>query len=146
MRYVMLAIALLGACDEKEAETEAITATKAQCTELFKHIVSVSPRGRGQDAEKIVAALPYEDMDGCVASEPEIRSCMLAATDVDGVKKCIPDDDKLGCMTKAAKAKAAAEEHNKKVDGPKIETKPFDDIRAKCWAGDTTAAKDLQVD
>ena len=89
MKYLALALALVCACDDGDPDSDEVKATKAQCHDLLRHVVTVSPRGAGQDAEAVASALPVEDIEGCVASEPEIRVCMLAAPDLEGVKKCI---------------------------------------------------------
>lgn len=147
MSRLAIALLVLGACsNEGKLDAEA----RASCTALLKHIVQISPQSTGQDPDKVVAALPIEDLQGCGATEPEIRECMLAAPDVAAVKKCIPSDEVLGCMQKAAKAKAKAHEKaNKKEPDPAID-QPFDAIRAKCWgggtAGDPKAADGLKLD
>jgi hypothetical protein len=136
VRLLVIVLAL-AACNE-----EALDATvKAQCKDVLKHIVQISPQGAGTDAEQVVAALPIEDFQGCGAAEPEVRACMLVAPDIAGLKKCFPSDEILGCMHTTAKAKKAAHEQAKK--GAVVDDKPFDDIRAKCWAGDAKAADSL---
>ncbi|HEX7701006.1 MAG TPA: hypothetical protein VF403_09800 [Kofleriaceae bacterium] len=151
MKYLALALALVCACDDGDVDNDDVKATKAQCHDLLKHVVVVSPQAAGQDAEAVASALPIEDIQSCVASEPEIRACMLAAPDLAGVKKCIPSNEKLDCMQTAAKAKKAAHEKanteswasEKDPDPDSVMDKPFDDIRARCWAGDVKAAEIL---
>jgi hypothetical protein len=151
VKYLALALALVCACDDGDVDNDEVKATKAQCHDLLKHVVVVSPQGAGQDAEAVASALPIEDIQSCVASEPEIRACMLAAPDLAGVKKCIPSNEKLDCMQTTAKAKKAAHEKanteswasEKDPDPDAVMDKPFDDIRARCWAGDVKAAEIL---
>jgi hypothetical protein len=133
MKYLVLALALVCACDDEEAETADVKATKLECHEVLKHIVSLSPQTQGQDAEQVVTALPVEDLQGCVASEPEIRGCMATANDIPAVRACLPANAVLGCMQAASKMKAAAHEKAKKKDPDPVIDKPFDDIRAKAW-------------
>ena len=140
MKYLALALALVCACDDGDPDSDEVKAIKAQCHDLLRHVVTVSPRGAGQDAEAVASALPVEDIEGCVASEPEIRACMLSASDLAGVKQCIPSNAKLDCMHAAAKAKKVAHEKANKTDPDPVMDKPFDDIRARCWAGDVKAA------
>jgi hypothetical protein len=140
MKYLALALALVCACDEGDPDSDEVKAIKAQCHDVLKHVVAVSPRGAGQDPEAVASALPVEDIQSCVASEPEIRACMVAAPDLAGVKQCIPSNKKLECMQKAAKAKTDAHEKANKKDPDPVMDKPFDDIRARCWAGDEKAA------
>lgn len=151
MKSLVLAIALvstvLAACEDDAVDTAEVKATKLQCKELFGHIVSISPQGQGQDPDKVAGALPSEDIAGCVAAEPEMRACMLAAKDVAGVKACIPSDEVLACMHVTAGAKKAAHEKaetDKKPVDPALDTK-FDSVRAKCWAGDGKAADGLKT-
>jgi hypothetical protein len=143
VKYLALALALVCACDDGDPDNDEVKATKAQCHDVLKHVVTVSPRGAGQEAETVVSALPIEDIEGCVASEPEIRACMLIAPDLAGVKTCIPSTEKLDCMQNATKAKKAAHEKANKKDPDSVMDKPFDDIRARCWAGDVKAADSL---
>jgi hypothetical protein len=151
VKYLALALALVCACDEGDPDGDDVKATKAQCHDVLKHVAAVSPRGAGQDAEAVVSALPIEDIEGCVASEPEIRACMLVAPDLAGVKQCIPSTAKLDCMQTAGKAKKSAHEKasseswwsEKDPDPDSVIDKPFDDIRARCWAGDVKAAEVL---
>jgi hypothetical protein len=147
VKYLVLAIALLAACEDDAVDTAEVKATKVQCKELFRHIVSISPQSQGQDPDKVAGTLPSEDIAGCVAAEPEMRACMLAAKDVAGVKACIPSDQVLGCMHVTAGAKKAAHEKAEKdktpVD-PALDAS-FDSVRAKCWAGDVKAADALKT-
>lgn len=147
MKYLVIAIALLTACEDDTVDTAEVKATKVQCTELLRHIVSISPQGAGQDAEKVTGALPSEDIAGCVAAEPEVRACMLTAKDVAAVKACIPSDEVLACMHLTARVKKAAHE---KADTDKTPVDPaldarLDGIRAKCWGGDGKAADVLKT-
>lgn len=150
MKYLVIAVLALVACDEGAPDTPEVVAAKAQCKDVLKHIVQITPRGQGKDPEQVVAALPIEDIQACVATEPEIRACMLTAPDIEGVTKCIPSDEVLGCMRKASTAKKQAHEKAKKKDPDPVMDKPFDDIRAKCWGGGTNgdpkAADGLTLD
>jgi hypothetical protein len=140
MKYLVLALAFACACDDGDPDSADVKAIKVQCHDVLKHIVAVSPQGAGKDAEAVASALPVEDIQSCVASEPEIRACMMDAGDFAGVKQCIPSNKKLGCMQTATKAKNAAHEKANKKDPDPVMDKPFDDIRARCWAGDEKAA------
>jgi hypothetical protein len=145
MKYLVFVIVLASACKDEalekngkcadeEVESAESKASKLECRNVLKHIVSISPEVQGQDAEQVTAALPYEDIDACVASEPEIRTCMMTAADIPAVRVCIPANDVLSCMQSASKLKAAAHEKAKKTDPDPVIDKPFDDIRAKAWA------------
>ncbi|CAN5281447.1 hypothetical protein BH11MYX1_BH11MYX1_14970 [soil metagenome] len=153
MKYLMLALALLCACDDGDADTDEVKALKLECHAVLKHIVAVSPQGAGLDAEAVATALPSEDLGSCVASEPEIRACMVKAVDLAAVKSCIPSVKKLECMQLAAKAKKAAHAKTKQQAAdpaheaaPGAEDKRFDDIRARCWERDDKAADSLKLD
>jgi hypothetical protein len=142
VKYLIIALAVLAACDDPAPDTAEVVAIKAQCRTVLQHIVQITPQGQGTDPAQVVAALPVEDLQGCVASEPEIRDCMGTAADVAAVKKCLPGDDVLGCMRTAAGAKKAAREKAGGAADP-ARDRPFDEIRAKCWAGDPKAADGL---
>ena len=132
MKYLMILAALLAACDDDKVEG----AVHDECKALLKHIVEISPQGKGVDAEALVADLPIEDYQGCAATEPEIRACMAKASDVAGIRKCAPSEAITGCVRKVKVAKEKA----KGDDGK------FAELRARCWAGDTKAADGLKVD
>lgn len=116
-----LALALaFGGCDADEAkETPAQKVVKAQCHDLFVHVVTL----QGRDP-KLVDDFPVESTEECAAGEPEIRACMLVAKDMAGVKACIPADDVIGCMQKVANIPS---------------------IRAKCWNGDAASKGDAKA-
>ena len=141
----VLVVALFGGCDDEQAEKPEVKALKAQCREVLKHVVAISPQTAGQDAEAIAAALPIEDVDGCVASEPEIRACMINARDIPAVRTCIPSNEVLGCMQAAAKAKENAHDKADTLGkgGKAVDDKAYDLIRAKCWGGDANASQAL---
>jgi hypothetical protein len=124
VKYLVLALLAFTACDEAPADTPDVIATKAQCRKLLAHAVTITPRGAGLDAEQVAAALPVEDIDGCVHTEPEIRDCMLDAPDLDKFRACIPKDEILACMKKA---------------------KGVPEIRKKCWSGDPKAAESIKA-
>lgn len=142
MKYLMIAALVFTACgsDEQKPDKPAVVAAKAQCKQVLTHIVQVSPQAAGRSVDEIVAGLPVEDLQSCVASEPEIRACMLTAADVAAVKKCLPSEEVLKCMRKANKARDKAREDAKKEDGDAALDAPFDAIRGKCYAGDPKAA------
>ena len=146
MKYLLIAVLALCACDEDKPDKPSVLAAKTECKQLIAHIAQVTPAAKDTPPDEIVAKTSIEDLQACVASPPEIRQCMLAAPDVAGVKKCIPSDDVLGCMTKANKARAKAREDKKVDDADPAVDAPFDAIRKKCYAGDPKAADDLKVD
>jgi hypothetical protein len=118
VKYLTLVIMLLAACEGGEIKD---TPANNECKALFKHLAQLE--GSGADVDATVAKLPIEDYEGCTKSEPEIRACMMTATDTAGVKKCLPSEEAVACMTKA---------------------KAVPDIRAKCWAGDAKAADGIK--
>ena len=159
MKYVVIAMLALAACEDEAPETAEGLATKMECKAVLAHVAKITPQGERKDPEQVVAALPIEDIQGCGASEPEIRACMLVAPDVDGVKKCIPSDEVLACMRTATKAKhqdlrAKCWPGNAKADELTVvlacmqtaAAAKGNEVRAKCWAGDATAADRLTVD
>jgi hypothetical protein len=115
VKYAILMV--LAACAPELKDTP----ENKECTVLFKHLAQLE--GSGADVDATVAKLPIEDYEGCTKSEPEIRACMMTATDTAGVKKCLPSEEAVACMTKA---------------------KAVPDIRAKCWAGDAHAADGIK--
>ena len=54
MKYVLLIAALLAACSDDKLEGP----VQAECKALLKHIVEISPQGKGVDAEALVNGLP----------------------------------------------------------------------------------------
>jgi hypothetical protein len=146
VKYLIIAVLALCACDEDKPDKPSVVAAKAECKQLIAHIAQITPSAKDTAPDVIVAKTSIEDLQACVASPPEIRQCMLGAPDVAGVKKCIPSDDVLGCMTKANKARDKAREDKKVDDADPTVDAPFDAIRKKCYAGDAKAADDLKVD
>lgn len=146
MKYLIIAVLALCACDEAQVDKPSVVAAKAECKQLISHIASITPQAKGTPPDEVAAKMSVEDLQACVASPVEIRQCMLAAPDVAGVKKCIPKEDVLECMTKANKARAKAREAKKVDDVDPAVDAPFDAIRKKCYAGDPKAADDLKVD
>lgn len=140
MRYLALMLALLVACDEDKPDTAELAHAKDECRVLLKHIVSISPQGQGRNADEIVAALPIEDIQACMATDPEVRTCMGEAQDVATVKQC---PGRIACAGVATAARDKARKDPKQAD-PTID-KPFDDIRDKCLAGDVHAADALKA-
>lgn len=88
----LLAAAQLGACESSGSETAEAATAAAQCKAILKHIVEITPQGRGKDPEHVVAALPIEDMQACIATEPAIRDCLASAATVTAVKLCTSRD------------------------------------------------------
>lgn len=131
MKYLVLLLAL-AACDDTKVEGP----VQAECHALLKHIVEITPQGKGVDAEAYVASLPIEDYQGCAATEPEIRQCMAKAADVDAIRKCPPSEEVTNCVHKVKVAHEKAKGDDEK----------FAALRARCWAGDTKAAEGLKVD
>jgi len=125
-------VVMLAACGDDKLEGP----VQAECHALLKHIVEISPQGKGVDAEAMVSSLPIEDYQGCAATEPEIRACMAKATDVDAIRKCPPSEDVTNCVHAVSVA-----HEQKKLDDAK-----YAERRARCWAGDAKAAADLKVD
>jgi hypothetical protein len=140
VKYVVLALALFG-CAAAEPPTP-------ECIAILEHMVQISPAGAGKDAKAVVAALPVEDFQGCGATDEEIRACMMKAADPAAVKSCVPRPAILGCMHTALKARKQA---RKQAGGDVAKANPeldkrFDEIRARCWAGDENAAANLKLD
>jgi len=62
MKYIVIAVLALAACEETEKlDPEALQ----QCKDVLKHIVQITPQSKGQDPDKAVAALPFEDLQAC---------------------------------------------------------------------------------
>ena len=142
MKYLALMLAFLVACDDDKPDTAELAHAKDECKQLLKHIVSISPEGQGRNADEIVAALPIEDIQACMATDPEVRKCMGDARDVATIKECPGRIACAGIATAARdKARKAA---NQPAGSPTID-KPFDDIRAKCLT-DAHAADALKAE
>lgn len=141
MKYLALILFVVGCSTDKLPDD---AATK-ECQALFAHLAQVTGKVDG-DPQAFANSLPFEDYEGCRKSEPEIRTCMMGAADTAAVKKCLPPDDILECMTIADKARDAARKQKKVEAGAPDIDAPFDAIRKKCYAGDAHAAKDLKVD
>jgi hypothetical protein len=108
---IALLVAAVAACGEDPVDTADVAAKKVQCRALEAHIFRIasqsSHRFDGLDeaaaqklADAMVAKLPPEDIDQCVAAEPDVVACMTLADDVAGVRRCIPTEDMLACMGK----------------------------------------------
>jgi hypothetical protein len=138
-----LFLALLVACDEDKPETAEVAHAKDECKQLLVHIVTISPEGAGKNPDEIVAALPIEDLQACVATDPEVRQCMGKASDVAGVKRC---PGMIACANTAIAARDKARDKAKQPKGSSEIDKPFDEVRAKCLAGDEHAADRLRTE
>jgi hypothetical protein len=120
---LVIAFAVLAACSSQDTpDSPEVAAAKVECKQVLQHLVEISPRGKDADAAQVVAKLPVEDIEACVAAEPEARACMGKAADVEAVRKCIPSGAAIDCMQRAKK---------------------HPDVRAKCYAGDVHAADGL---
>lgn len=140
MKYAVLFVALLGACDEDKPDTAEVAKAKEECKALLEHIVTISPQGEGKNPKEVVAALPIEDLQACAASDPRVLSCMSKATNVDGIKAC---PLQVECADKAIAARAAARKKANSEKGTPELDRPFDEAAAKCLAGDLHAADKL---
>ena len=112
MKRIVILLALVAGCgDEATVDTPEVAAKKDQCRALEAHMFQISPQSADkfsglddaaakQLADKMVAALPPEDIDQCVAAETDIVSCMQLAPDVASVKRCIPSGEMLECLHK----------------------------------------------
>lgn len=143
MRRAFVLLALLVACDDDKPDTAEVAQGKDACKKLLVHIVSISPQGEGKSADEVVAALPIEDLQACAATDVEVRNCMAKAKDVAAVKAC------PGMIACAGKATAARDKARKKASQPAGSAtidQPFDDVRAKCLAGDEHAADSLATE
>ncbi len=117
---ILLLLALgVSACGDEPTDTPEVVAKKAQCRALEARIFRIAPQSAHQFdgldetaaqklAESMADKLPAEDIDQCVAAEPDIVACMTLAPDVRHVRACIPSDEMLACMGKYA------DEHDKR--------------------------------
>ncbi len=133
----MLLLALLGACDEDKPDTTEVARAKDECKQLLKHIVTISPQAEGKNPDEVVAALPIEDLQACVATDPAVRACMAKANAVAAVKQC---PGIIACAGKATAARDKARKKANQLDGSPTLDKPFEDARIGCLAGDEHAA------
>jgi hypothetical protein len=143
VRYLALILALVVACDDDKPDTPELAKAKDECKVLLKHIVSISPQAEGRNADEIVAALPIEDIQACMATDPEVRKCMGEARDVATIKDC---PGRIACAATANAARDKARKTANQPTGSATVDKPFDDIRAKCLAGDAHAADGLKAE
>lgn len=141
-RFTWLLVLLLG-CDEAKPDTAELAHAKDDCKQLLSHIVTISPEGQGRNADEIVAALPIEDIQACIATDPEVRQCMGKATTVAAVKSC---PGIIACASTATAARDKARKKANQASGSPALDKPFDDIRARCLAGDEHAADSLRTE
>lgn len=111
MKRIVIAALLLAACGDEPTDTPEVVARKAECRVLEAHIFRIASQSNEQFdnlddasaqklAESMADKLPPEDIDQCVAAEPDIVKCMTLAPDVRHVRACIPADDMLACMGK----------------------------------------------
>ncbi len=111
MKRLFIALVVLAACADEPVDSPEVAAKKDQCRALEAHMFQISPQSADRFAnldeaaaktlaDEMVGKLPPEDIDQCVAAETDIISCMLLASDVLHVKRCIPSDEMLTCMGK----------------------------------------------
>ena len=98
-RARVLVVLALVACSSQPVDTPEVAAKKVQCRALLAHVFRISPQSglAGEPAaaaqpaaEQMVAALPAEDIDQCVAADAKVIACMQGARDVAGVEQCVP--------------------------------------------------------
>jgi hypothetical protein len=111
VKRLLIALVVLAACADEPVDSPAVAAKKDQCRALEAHMFQISPQSADRFAnldeaaaktlaDQMVAKLPAEDIDQCVAAETDIISCMQLAPDVAHVKHCIPSKEMLACMGK----------------------------------------------
>ncbi len=95
MKLVAFAFLMMfAACKAEEVDAP-------QCKQLLAHIYKISPETKAKlegkaeadvDAtvDKLVAALPPEDIAQCAAADPKVVACMQQAADIPAVRACIP--------------------------------------------------------
>jgi len=93
---LILIVVFAGACEEVKESPEAVQ-RKAQCRQLEEHIFRITPGPGGElpasdpaSIARLMAEVPVEDIEQCVAARPEALTCMLAAPDVATLRACIP--------------------------------------------------------
>jgi hypothetical protein len=111
VKHIVIAALLLAACGDEPTDSPEVVAKKAQCRALEAHIFRISSQRDARFdnlddasaqklAESMADKLAPEDIDQCVAAEPDIVACMTLAPDVRHVRECIPTDEMLACMGK----------------------------------------------
>jgi hypothetical protein len=111
VKRLVVVLAVLAGCADEAVDSPEVIAKKEQCRALEAHMFQISPQSAAQFAnldeaaaktlaDQMVAKLPAEDIDQCVAAETDIISCMQLAADVSQVKRCIPSEEMLACMGK----------------------------------------------
>ena len=111
MKRLLVVLVALAACSDEAVDSPEVKAKKEQCRALEAHMFQISPDSAPQFAnlddaaakqlaDDMVATLPPEDIDQCVAAETDIIACMQLAPDVVHVKRCIPTLEMLECMGK----------------------------------------------
>jgi hypothetical protein len=93
---LILVVVFAGACEEEKDAPEALQ-RKAECRQLEKHIFRITPGPGGElpasdpaSIATLMAKVPIEDIEQCVAAKPAVLTCMLAAPDVAALRACIP--------------------------------------------------------
>jgi hypothetical protein len=107
----IILVLVVAACGDEPTDSPEVVAKKAQCRALEAHIFRIASQSNAQFdnlddaaaqklAESMADKLAPEDIDQCVAAEPDVVACMSLAPDVPHVRACIPSDDMLTCMGK----------------------------------------------
>jgi hypothetical protein len=141
-RLAIVLLVLAAGCDEDKPDTAEVAAAKSECKSILEQIVKISPQGTGLDPKAVVAQLPIEDIQDCVATDPLTRRCIAAAKDVAAIKAC-PGEciGTLGAYRgyKRTKAKLADDKPSTALDAGLFP------IADKCLAGDKHAADDYKL-
>ena len=111
MKLLVIALLALTACSDESVDTPEVAAKKTACRALEAHVFRISPQtaDKFKDldetaaqklADSMVAKLPPEDIDQCVAAEDDIITCMTLAPDTHVLRSCIPSDEMLTCLAR----------------------------------------------
>ena len=86
----VFAIAIYATLHENNKQSPEVAARQAECRNLVRHVIEISPQRGQRSVDEMLAKVPVEDIEQCGAAYPEVISCMEKTPDVAGVRDCIP--------------------------------------------------------
>ncbi len=83
-------IAVYATVHDENKQSPEVAARQAECRKLARHVIEISPQRGQRSPDDVLAKVPIEDIEQCGAAYPEVVACMEKASDVAGVRDCIP--------------------------------------------------------
>lgn len=86
----VFATAIYATLHDDNKQSPELAARQVECRNLARHVIEISPQRGQRSVEELLAKVPVEDIEQCGAAYPEVVSCMEKASDVAGVRACVP--------------------------------------------------------